>query len=152
MGRSDIRRQLEEHYLDFFSVAIAMLRDEQDARDAVQESLTRTMMKLRVKDPCAFCMRTLKHQCLDMLHHRKRMISIQEDMLTVDPEREELIRMVRRVKEELSEMARTVLELHDEDGYTMSEVAGMLQVSPSTIKRILYDARYEIRKKLENEI
>jgi DNA-directed RNA polymerase specialized sigma24 family protein len=49
-------------------------------------------------------------------------------------------------------MARTVLELHDEDGYTMSEVAGMLQVSPSTIKRILYDARYEIRKKLENEI
>ena len=49
-------------------------------------------------------------------------------------------------------MARTVLELHDEDGHTMGEVAEMLHVSPSTVKRILYDARYEMRKKLENEI
>lgn len=129
-----------------------MLRDEQDARDAVQESLTRTMTKLRLKDPCGFCMRTLKHFCLDMLHHRRRMVSIEEEMLTFDPEREELIRIVREKKEELGEVARTVLELHDEDGYTMSEVAGMLQVSPSTVKRILLAAREEMRKKLKNEI
>lgn len=152
MGRSDIRRQLQEHYLDFFSVAMAMLRDEQDARDAVQESLTRTMMRLRLKDPCSFCMRTLKHLCLDMLHHRNRMVSIEDDMLTVDPEREELLRIVREKKEELSEMARMVLELHDEEDYTMSEIAGMLHVSPSTVKRILHDAREEMRRKLMNEI
>ena len=152
MGRSDIRQQLQDHYLDFFSVAMSMLRDEQDARDAVQESLTRTMLKFHLKDPCGYCMRTLKHRCLDMLHHRNRMVEIDETMLTVDPEREELINLVRQKKEELSEMARTVLELHDEDGYTMGEVAGMLQVSPSTVKRILANARYEMRKKLENEI
>jgi RNA polymerase sigma-70 factor (ECF subfamily) len=152
MGRSDIRRQLQEHYLDFFSVAMAMLRDEQDARDAVQEALAKTMMKFRLKDPCGFCFTTLKHQCLDMLHHRNRMVSIEEDMLTVDPEHEEMLRIVREKKEELGEMARMVLELHDEEDYTMNEIAVMLHVSSTTVKRILYGAREEMRKKLRNEI
>ena len=143
---------MEENYLNFFGVAMSILKDEQAACDAVQEALTRTMMKFRLKDPCNFCMRTLKNQCLDMLRHRNRMVEIDETMLASDPEHEELIELVRRKKEELGEMARMVLELHDEDGYTMKEVAGMLQVSPSTVKRILSDARYEMRKKLENEI
>ena len=129
-----------------------MLKDEDDARDAVQEALTRSMMKFRLKDPCNFCMRILKNLCIDTLRHRNRLVDIEEKMAVVDPEREELIRLVRQKKEELSEMARTVLELHDEDGHSLREVAGMLHVSPSTVKRILYDARYEMRKKLENEI
>ena len=152
MGRSDIRQQLQDHYLDFFSVAMSILKDEDDARDAVQEALTRTMMKLVLKDPCNFCMRTLKRLCIDTLRHRNRIVEIDTSMMSTDPEHDELLRLVRQKKEELSEMARTVLELHDEDGHTMEEVAEMLQVSHSTVKRILYDARYEMRKKLENEI
>jgi RNA polymerase sigma factor (sigma-70 family) len=80
------------------------------------------------------------------------MVSIDEDMLTVDPEREELLRIVRQKKEELSEMARTVLELHDEEDYTMSEIAVMLHVNPSTVERTLLSAREEMRKKLKYEI
>ncbi|MBP5546835.1 MAG: RNA polymerase sigma factor [Bacteroidales bacterium] len=152
MGRNDIRRQLQDHYLDFFSFAMSILKDEDDARDVVQEALTRTMMKLMVKDPFSFCMRTLKRLCIDTQRRRSRMVEIDDRMMTIDPEHEELLRIVRQKKEELSEMARTVLELHDEDGHTMGEVAEMLHVSPSTVKRILYDARYEMRKKLENEI
>jgi RNA polymerase sigma factor (sigma-70 family) len=152
MGRFDIRRQLEERYLDFFSVAMSILKDEDEARDAVQEALTRTMTKLLVREPCNFCMRTLKHLCIDTLRRRKRLVDIDETMLATDPEHEELVELVRRKKEELSEMARMVLELHDEDGHTLNEVAGMLEVSPSTVKRILYDARNEMRRKLEGEM
>lgn len=152
MGRLDIRRQLEERYLDFFSVAMSILKDENDARDAVQEALTRTMTKLILKEPCNFCMRTLKHLCIDTLRHRNRMVELEETMLSTNPEHEELLELVRRKKEELSEMARMVLELHDEDGHTLTEVAGILRISPSTVKRILYNARNEMRKKLEGEI
>ena len=152
MGRSDIRRQLQDRYLDFFSVAMSILKDEDEARDAVQEALTRTMTKLILKEPCNFCMRTLKHLCIDTLRHRNRLVEVDETMLATDPEHEELLELVRRKKEELGEMARTVLELHDEDGHTLKEVAGMLEVSPSTVKRILYDARNEMRRKLEGEM
>ena len=152
MGRSDIRRQLQDRYLDFFSVAMSILKDEDEARDAVQEALTRTMTKLILKEPCNFCMRTLKHLCIDTLRHRNRQVDIDETMLATDPEHEELLELVRRKKEELGEMARMVLELHDEDGHTLKEVAGMLKVSPSTVKRILYDARNEMRRKLEGEM
>ena len=152
MGRSDIRRQLQDRYLDFFSVAMSILKDEDEARDAVQEALTRTMTKLILKEPCNFCMRTLKHLCIDTLRHRNRLVEVDETMLATDPEHEELLELVRRKKEELGEMARMVLELHDEDGHTLKEVAGMLEVSPSTVKRILYDARNEMRRKLEGEM
>lgn len=131
---------------------MSILKDEDEARDAVQEALTRTMTKLLVREPCNFCMRTLKHLCIDTLRHRKRLVDIEETMLATNPEHEELLELVRRKKEELSEKARMVLELHDEDGHTLTEVAGMLNVSPSTVKRILYDARNEMRKKLEGEL
>lgn len=131
---------------------MSILKDEDDARDAVQEALTRTMMKLMLKEPCNFCMRTLRHLCIDTLRQRHRMVEIKETMMVADPEHEELLELVRRKKEELGEMARTVLELHDEDGLTLTEVAGMLRLSPSTVKRILYDARDEMRRKLEREM
>ena len=95
MGRNDIRRQLQDHYLDFFSFAMSILKDEDDARDVVQEALTRTMMKFMVKDPFSFCMRTLKRLCIDTQRRRSRMVEIDDRMMTIDPEHEELLRIVR---------------------------------------------------------
>ena len=152
MRRAEKRQLLVDHYLDFYSVAMAILKDEQDAKDVVQEALVRSMTRIGVKDMCGFCMRVVKHLSIDMLRHRNRLTEVEPMMLVTDLEHEELLRIVAEKKEELSELARAVLELHYEEGYTMSEVAGMLQVNIPKVKRILAEAKHELRKKLENEI
>lgn len=152
MKRADKRQLLVDHYLDFYSVAMAIVRDEQDAKDAVQEALVRTMTKSGVEDVCGYCVRTVKNLCLNMLKHQHRMTEVDEMMLVTDVDHDRLVRIVAEKKEELSELARAVLELHYEEGYTLSEMAGMMGINVPKLKRILADARYDLKKKLVNEI
>ncbi len=143
---------LVDHYLDFYSVAMAILKDDDDAREAVQEALMRTMLKMGVKDVCSYCMRVVKNNCLAIIKRRRRHVAVDELMLVTDYEHEDLLRIVAEKKEELSEVAKAVVELHDEEGYTLNEVAGMMQMSVSTVKRILSGAHIELRKKIEQAI
>ncbi len=152
MKRADKRQLLVDHYLDFYSVAMAILKDEQDAKDVVQEALVRTLTKLGVKDVLGFCIRVVKHLSIDMLRHKKRLTEVEPMMLVTDYEHEKLLRVVAEKKEELSELAKAVLELHFEEGYSLSEVAAMLQLNVPKLKRLLADAKQELRKKLEDEI
>lgn len=152
MKRAEKQQLLVDHYLDYYSVAMAILKDDGDAREAVQEALVKTLLQRRVKDANNYCASVVKNNCLAILKRRHRQVSLDELMLVTDYEHEELLRLVAEKKEELSEVARAVVELHDEDGYTLSEVAGMMQMSVSTVKRILADAHYELKKKIEREI
>ena len=152
MKRAEKRQLLVDHYLDFYSVAMAILKDDDDAREAVQEALVKTMLQLRVKDVCSYCVSVVKNECLAMIKRRQRRVNMDELMLVTDYEHESLLRIVAEKKEELSEVAKAVVELHDEDGYTLSEVAGMMQMSVSTVKRILSNAHFELRKKIEQAI
>ena len=152
MKRAEKRQLLVDHYLDFYSVAMAILKDDDDAREAVQEALVKTMLQRRVKDVCSYCVSVVKNESIAMIKRRRRQVGVDELMLVTDYEHDALLRLVVEKKEELSELARAVVELHDEDGYTLSEVAGMIQMSVSTVKRILANAHYELRKKIEAEI
>ena len=80
------------------------------------------------------------------------MVEMDENMLVVDPEREELLQIVAAKKAELPAMDRKVLELHYEDGYSINEISEMLKVGVPRLKRILASAIYEMKKKLEYEI
>ena len=152
MKRAEKRQLLVDHYLDFYSVAMAILKDEDDAREAVQEALVKTMLQLGVRDVCSYCARVVKNNSLAILKRKCRQVSLDEMMLVTDYEHEELLRIVAEKKEELSDIAKALVELHDEDGYTLSEVAGMMQMSVSTVKRILANAHCEWRRKILSEI
>lgn len=143
---------LVDHYLDFYSVAMAILKDDDDAREAVQEALVKTMLQLGVKDVCRYCVRVTRNNSLAILKRRHRQASLDEVMLVTDYEHEELLRIVAEKREELSDVAKAIVELHDEEDYTLSEVAGMMQMSVSTVKRILAKAHQELREKIESEI
>ena len=143
---------LVDHYLDFFSVAMSILKEEDDAREAVQEALVKTMVQLGVRDVCSYCMSVVKNNSLAILKRRRRQVSLDEMMLVTDYEHEELLRIVAEKKEELSDIAKALVELHDEDGYTLSEVAARMQMSVSTVKRILANSHCELRRKILSEI
>ena len=89
---------------------------------------------------------------LSVVQRRNLRVDLDDMMLVTDYEHDRLLQLVAEKREELSEVAKAIVELHDEDGYTLSEVAGMMQMSPSTVKRILANAHYELRKKIEREL
>lgn len=152
MGREKIRQQLVDHYLDFYAVAYSLLKNDEDAREAVQEALVRTLTRPFLKDACGYCVKVINNLCTDTYRRRQRLVEMEETMLVSNPEEEELFRLVAAKKSELPEMARRVLELHYEDGYTIKEISDMLQVNASKLKRILASATVELKEKLKYEI
>ena len=54
MKREAKRHVLVDHYLEFYNRAVAILNDEDDAKDAVQDALVKTLLAIGVRDPWHF--------------------------------------------------------------------------------------------------
>ena len=146
------RHILEEHYLDFYSRAVDILNDEEDAKDAVQEAVVKTLVRVGLRDMVAYCYRSTENECVNILR-RKRKLTLLESDLQVTSHAEELLKKeLRECRELLLPMERRILELRREHGYNTIEVAGQVGVSPSTVKRLLASAENKIKYNMTHEI
>lgn len=152
MNRSRKQHILEEHYLDFYSRAVAILDDEEDAKDAVQEAVVKTLVRVGVSDPVGYCYRTTVHECMNILRRRHRLTGLSELELMTSSSEERIIQMVNEGKEQLQPLERLVLEFHREDGYTLPRLAAIIGVSVSTVKRLLSSADNKMRKTITGRI
>ncbi|MBP3762663.1 MAG: sigma-70 family RNA polymerase sigma factor [Bacteroidales bacterium] len=152
MKRAQKRQILVDHYLDFYSVAVAMLKDDDDAKDAVQEALVRTLVRAGVDDPLRYCMRTVRHLCIDTLRRKKRLHSLDGMELVADVEQEELLDILREKKKNLSRTERALLELHYEEGFTLAEMAAITGMSLSNMKRVIAVAKTKMKEEIEKAI
>ena len=136
------RHILEEHYLDFYSRAVSILDDEDDAKDAVQEAVVKTLVSVGVRDMVAYCYRATEHECVNILRRRSKVMRIDDsDIAAVD---DALLRQLP--------MERQVMELRRDHGYSNAETAVRVGVSVSTVKRILSSAEKKIVNNMKHEI
>ena len=152
MKRTEKRQVLVDHYFDFYLIAVAILKDDDDAKDAVQDAVVATMVKSGVKDPFSYCCQVLRNKCIDMMRHRNRLSKIDENILIVDPEREEMLKALAKLKKELPFLSRTVIEMHYEDAYTVESIAEKVGISVAKTKRIISKTKQFLRKKMEEEL
>ena len=138
MKRTDKRQILVDHYLDYYLIAVAILKNDQDAKDAVQDAVVATMVSRGVNNPDGYCRQVLRNKCIDIIRHRGRFRKIEEDILVTDPE-----------KDEMPFFMRTVIELHYEEEYTLEEISSKLCISVSKVKRVLAEAKKDLRNKME---
>ena len=146
------RHILEEHYLDFYSRAVDILNDEDDAKDAVQEAVVKTLVRVGVRDMVAYCFRATEHECVNMLRRRLRLSRFDEQALPDAKEEHRLHAELKESKALLSPMERRVYELRREHGYTIAETSGQTGVSPTTVKRLLAVAEQKIKYNMTHEI
>lgn len=145
------RHILEEHYLDFYSRAVDILNDEDDAKDAVQEAVVKTLVSVGVRDMVAYCFRATEHECINILRRKQRVMKLDEDVMESPTDRERL-RELRECRELLLPMERRVFELRRDHGYTNVETAGRTGVSVATVKRLLASAEKKIVYNMRHEI
>lgn len=154
MKNAEKRQILVDNYVGFFSLAMAILRDEQEARDAVQEALVKVLSghSLIKRDVLSYTYQTVRHCAFDILRHRQRFVPLHEDMADVSATHVERLRLVARIRDELPETLRSLVELHDEEGYTLSELAALTGLSLATVRRRLDEAHVFLKRRIENEI
>ena len=152
-----------------YGLALQLLRDPEDAADAVQEAFARCYASLDRYDPSmsfgAWLYRITYNHCLDVLRRRKRRPTAATGEVegepslvdaTPDPgpgveelvERGERARTMSTAMERISEDHRRVLALRYTLDLPYSEIARVLDVPESTVSMRLHHAKRALRKQL----
>ena len=152
MKNAEKRRLLEEHYLDFFSLAMSILRDADDAGDAVQEALVHVLTKRHIDNVMSYTYQSVRNASLAIIRHRKRMVPLGENVPDIDLAHEERLKKVRNLCDELPDTMRALVELYDQDGYTLKELAKITNTSASSVRRRIDEAHNILKKRIEEEI
>ena len=147
-----------------FSLALKMLCDEEEAKDAVQDTFIRVWQSIKDYDPqrtfTTWLYTIASRLCLDRLKRKNRIVLLPEDEQTlrnyvVDSdsqrtlENSEWISIVRLMAQALSEKQRLVFTLCQLEGLTSEEAEEITGLDANQIKSNLYMARQTVRKRLK---
>ena len=133
-----------------------MLDDDDDARDAVQEALARTMAMPLLKKPVEYCYQTVRRVAVDMLRYRMRTRSIEEyELPDESAEGDSYAMLLERVwllREGMPSATKALLKLRYEKGLSYTELEKLTGLSAITIRRRLKEAKRMMKEQLEEEI
>jgi RNA polymerase sigma-70 factor (ECF subfamily) len=163
-----VRRRLDAAY----ALAFAILREEADARDAVQEAFLSAWRELRgLRDPerfDAWLTRIVVNTCRSALRRRHR-VHVREVRVVLDdgesdpgPEADSGARpmaealaqadAIRRAFVRLRPDERTILALHHVEERPVTEIAAILGIPVGTAKWRLHAARKALERVLGDEL
>ena len=142
-----------------FITAFRMMRNEEDAEDAVQETLLR-LWNMReqldaVVNPGAFAMQITKNICIDRLRTQKEQVNAEDFLFGADHEtpyvqveRNDTAAIVRQIIEHLPELQKLIIRMRDIEGYELQEIADITQTQVSAVSMNLSRARKKVREEL----
>ncbi len=162
MGRTKFNTEILPLRDSFYRMARSILRNSEEAQDAVQDLLEHFWEKGEglngIENLSAFAYRSLRNRCLDMLRQRRDT----EDSL---PEREaeqpnphemteqrDMVNRVYEIIESLPELQRTIVRMRDVEGMEIDEIAFITETSANAVSANLSRARKKIREQLIKEI
>lgn len=169
------RTIMERHNRRLYRIARAVLRDDSEAEDAVQEAYVRAFASLGAfrgdSSLATWLGRIVLNEALGRLRRQRPTVSIDtsgaqqtdaqiirfpHSMTLDDPERtmaqREILKLVERATESLPDVFRTVFVTRVIEGMSVQETADLLDIEPETVKTRLHRARHLLRDRLESEI
>ena len=159
MKNAEKRRLLEDNYLGFFSLAMAMLRNEDDARDAVQETFVKAYRALpSFRGECGektWLMRIAMNVCHDMRRGSwfriiDRRVSPEDLPEPAFSPREEESEMMSAILS-LPEKSREVILLYYYHNMTLQEIADTFGISQPAVSKRLKTAQERLKTMLREE-
>ena len=158
MTSSEFEKLITEQKDKFFRFAFSILRDNDDAKDAVQEMVLKIWKNRRSLDTTqnleSYCLNALKNQCFDFLRKEKHKIDYQNSnrkKTFVEPENanSDLVEKLKLELQNLPEQQRMAVELKDFQGYSYEEISQILEQSINAVRVSVSRGRkklYEIFK------
>lgn len=156
-GDNDAFRHIVEHYqTEALGHAIAILRNREDALDAVQDAFIDAFQAIGRLDltrrfyPWFYVI--LRHRCYKLAARRKkREATSSDEMQILAPTSSISLEdtwLLEQAMLELSEEERELITLRHLDGLSYQELAERLEVPHGTIMSRLYNARKKVRVQL----
>ncbi len=158
----DSRTKFEKIYMQYrgvmYHVAYQVLRNEQDAEDAVQQAFLSILKNLdkvrRVDGPetRAYVTIIAEHKAVDMIRQRGRLTTMEFEEgvygIAFQPPGDHGI---GDAMAGLPAQYREALLLRHAQGYTTQEVAEILELSYEAARKLLYRAKEALKKQLGKE-
>lgn len=152
---------VEENQASMYKAAIAILQNDEDAADAIQETILVCWEKIGSLRHAGYfktwMMRILIHRCYAIYNQKKRMVAAEHLPEVADcAERYGEIEW-QEMLSHLSEKQRIVVELYYGQQFKVREIAEALQIGQSAVKSRLQSARktleqyYDIGKKASDD-
>lgn len=154
ISKETIEPIYHRHVSVIYKICYMMLRNTEDAEDAVQSVFMRLISKLpefnSTDHERAWLILTAQNHCKNILKHswRKKRVDIEhiEELVAEnDSQKKELLQAVLNLKEKY----RIVIYLFYYEGYKTEEIGRMLHTNPATIRTRLHIGRKCLRLSLE---
>lgn len=141
---------MESHKLSMSRAALAILHNEEDAADAIAETVMEAFAQLHtLRQPKYFktwLTRALICNCYDILRQRRRFVPLEDIPEPAGGEPDDQALDVRESLAALAENDRLVLTLHYLDGLKVKEIAKVLGVKEGAVKSRLMRGRNRLQK------
>ena len=140
-----MRTQLQRMY----RIAVSMLQNEEDAADAIQETVLKFWQKIgQLKNDEYFqtwLTRILINQCKDILRERKKFVFV-EDIPEIVHEDNYFTDEWKELLSSLSKKNRIVMELYYVDGFSTKEIAEMLHITDMNVRTRMARGRRQLEQ------
>lgn len=155
MDAKEYNECVRHHADDLYRFALRYSGDGAEAEDTVQEvflTLWERHADIRIEGVKGFLVKLLYRRLVDLHRHRKLE---QHPTVDVEPayapsERFELRDALQQALALLPEEQRMLVLLHDLEGYSYGEIAGLTGLNEQQVGVYLWRARKTLRKQLED--
>lgn len=144
--------------VDMFHLALSVLHREQDCSDAIQEAVVKAYTERdtlkRQEYFKTWIMRILLNECYALLRRQKRLIPVEEQMLDAQVDfgnyvKEEYLDLYKAIGA-LKEKDRICVLLYYIEGYSIRQIAQIMQMPDGTVKSRLRRARIQLKDRLKD--
>jgi RNA polymerase sigma factor (sigma-70 family) len=145
----------ERHHASLHRYLRSILRDDEDARDALQSTMAKALAALRNEQrdfelrPWLF--RIAHNEAISRLRQRRPTVSLDAahavgtDSLAQAVEDRERLALLRADLQSLPERQRAALVLRELSGLSHEEIAAVLDSSPGAVKQTIFEARVALQ-------
>lgn len=142
------------HLKDMYRTAIAILTNDEDAGDAIQDTILSCWEKLdTLKKPQYFktwMTKILMNHCYDVL--RQRLVYVDPDQYEEPAQNDEYNIELKEALESVDERYRLPIELFYGQGYKVREISELMSLPQNTVKTYLSRGRKQLAKFYGEEI
>lgn len=152
MGIADYNKAVDDYADNLFRFIIKNIRDEELARDIIQEAFMRLWNKR--KDVTAgkaksYLFTTAYHILIDMLRKEKnkqKFLAVNGHETLTENGFSELGDVIQEAVAQLPEIQRIVIMLRDYEGYSYKEIGAITNLSEAQVKVYIFRARTALKR------